>query len=100
MLQVSDPTSLFESMLNVMDFKLVKGDDFYGLLDLQGANLGDIESERFTSASQLVERLDIYIADYFLTDLEEEFEVWCRTSNPSLWEDFGANIVALGSCED
>ena len=50
------------------------------LLDLQGANLGGIESERFQTdsiplcISSIIDRLDTYINDYFISDFEEQFK--------------------------
>ncbi len=68
------PTEVFKEMLDVIEFRLVKCYEGYRLEDLQGANLGDIESERFQNASQIVERLDVYINDYYLEDLDDEAE--------------------------
>ncbi|MCD7740501.1 MAG: hypothetical protein LUH11_04045 [Candidatus Gastranaerophilales bacterium] len=49
---------------------LINEDDSLSLLDLQGANLADIESETFeineNLAMILVDRLDNYIYDYYL----------------------------------
>lgn len=48
------------------------------LIDTTGANLGGIEGERFfltdSLAEMLVERLDIYIKDYCIHDIEEALE--------------------------
>ena len=48
------------------------------LVDTTGANLGGIEGERFfltdSLAEMLVERLDIYIKDYCIRDIEEALE--------------------------
>jgi hypothetical protein len=48
----------------------------WSLWDRQGANLGDIYQDRFDSASQIIERLDIYINDYLYRDLEEELDAY------------------------
>lgn len=37
----------------------------YRLVDIHGGNLADIESERFDSLEDVVERLEIYITDVF-----------------------------------
>lgn len=64
---------LFEQWLIITEFDLIKNDDgTYSLHDEQGANLGDIESDTFTSAEDILERMDIYVSDYLLDDLEEE----------------------------
>lgn len=66
-------TEIFKCFLDVIEFELVfHGEEGWGLIDLQGANLGDIESDRFQTAAQIIDRLDAYINDYYLSDLEEE----------------------------
>lgn len=69
-----DYNQVFEEMLNVMDFDLDKYEDGFGLVDRQGANLGDIESDRFDSAEQVIDRLDTYLDDAYLGDLDEAWE--------------------------
>lgn len=92
-------TEVFNTFLDVIEFELVKYEDGYGLVDLQGANLGDIEEDRFQTAAEIIERLSVYIEDYYLDDLDEEF---CNTveaygfevtenmkhSTPEEWCDF------------
>lgn len=71
---------LFDEFLDLTEFTLVKHkpNDYeydpahWSLIDNQGGNLGDIESDRFTSASQILDRMDVYIEDYIATPLEEE----------------------------
>ena len=43
------------------------------LEDLQGANLGDIESDEFYTFEEVVDRMSVYIDDYFIRPVEEEF---------------------------
>lgn len=62
---------LFGEFLSVTEFKLVKYTDGFGLVDLQGANLGDIEGDRFKTAEDIIDRMDVYINDYFLNDIDE-----------------------------
>lgn len=63
---------LFDEFLDVTEFRLVKNEDKkWSLIDLQGANLGNIESERFESADDIFDRMENYIADYFLHDIDE-----------------------------
>lgn len=49
-----------------------------GLLDMTGANLGDIEDERYPlskdGVKQLVDRLDIYYYDYKFSAIEEQLK--------------------------
>lgn len=71
---------LFEQWLDLTEFSLIrhKSDydehsDEYGywsLIDRQGANLGDINQDRFDNAGQILERMDIYIHDYIVEDIE------------------------------
>lgn len=65
-------TDFFDSF----DFTIYKstdedGDPCYKLRDNQGANLGDIEDDTFSSISDAVDRLDIYYEDYIINDLSE-----------------------------
>lgn len=67
----------FNEFLELIEFSLVKhknefeeGDYIWSLIDLQGANLGDIQSDRFKDAVGIVDRLEIYINDYFIDDIE------------------------------
>lgn len=90
-------TELFEGFLDLIEFTLVKhknpvlvlkykdldGNDVveehngvWSLWDRQGANLGDIEQDRFDNASQIIDRLDIYINDYLCEDLENELDAY------------------------
>lgn len=63
--------NLFDSFLSITDFRLVKYLDGFGLIDLQGADLGEIESDRFKTAADIFDRMDIYINDYFINDIDE-----------------------------
>ena len=62
------------------DYELVKEADRYNirLVDLQGVNLGDIESDRFTlnayGIMRIVDRLDTYYDDYIVDYLIDKFE--------------------------
>jgi hypothetical protein len=62
------------------DFTIYKNDNgYYQLLDTQGANLGDIESEEFEDIDSIVDRLlDSYIAD---TMYGEDVEYGIVTEN-------------------
>ena len=56
---------LFDEFLDLTEFRLLKHKDgTFSLEDQQCANLGDIEDDRFTSASEILDRMDIYIQDY------------------------------------
>ena len=93
---------LFDSFLSITDFKLIKyeeelegkdetedfQDGLWGLMDLQGADLGNIESNRFKTAAQIFARMNIYITDYFLNDIDE------------LLEEKDIEVTWGGTCEE
>lgn len=80
---------LFDAFLNITEFRLLKHNDgTFSLEDRQCANLGDIEDDRFTSASEILDRMDVYIQDYLITDIEdaldeESIEIDCD------WKEYG-----------
>ena len=80
---------LFDEFLNIAEFRLLKHKDgTFSLEDLQCANLGDIENDRFTSAAQILDRMDVYIQDYLIADIEDaldekSIEIDCD------WEEYG-----------
>ena len=61
---------LFDEFLNITDFELVKYPDGFGLVDMQCANLGDIEGCRFETAEDVIDRMDVYVNDYLLNDID------------------------------
>lgn len=63
-----------EKFLNFFDFSYEKYKDGYGVIDKQKANLGNIESERFDTLSDIVGRFEdsIYIPDYIDSILIED----------------------------
>ncbi len=70
-----DYTKVFEEALGSLEMDLVKHLDGFGLQDAQGANLANIEAERFDDASEITDRLmGSYINDYYFNDLEDEAE--------------------------
>ena len=65
--------------LNEFDFDYVVYDSGYlGFIDLQGANLGDIESDRYTNDRNgvigMVDRLDIYYRDYIFEEMADDLD--------------------------
>lgn len=60
---------LFDDFLDITEFTLIKRSDGWSLKDNQGANLGDIETDRFTSVSSIIERMHLYIHDYFIVPI-------------------------------
>lgn len=74
-----------------MEFDYEKDDNGdYHLIDLQGANLGDIESEVFASKTAVVDRMDTYVNDYFLEALDEDFNGYGYLDGfeESTWHNF------------
>ena len=80
---------LFDDFLNITEFRLLKHKDgTFSLEDQQCANLGDIEDDRFASASEILDRMDIYIQDYLIRDIEDaldekSIEIDC------VWKEYG-----------
>lgn len=60
----------FSELIAEFDFDFVKHPDGYGLVDLQGANLANIEDERFENPLDMVGRLvnGVYGDDYLFSD--------------------------------
>lgn len=67
--QQNNYEKLFDSFLDLTEFSLIKYEDGFGLNDITGANLGDIEDDRFETAEQIFERMSVYIDDYIDEDL-------------------------------
>ena len=66
---------LFNEFLDLTEFRLLKHKDgTFSLEDQQCANLGDIEDDRFASASEILDRMDIYIQDYLIEDIEDALD--------------------------
>ena len=80
---------LFDEFLDLTEFRLLKHKDgTFSLEDQQCANLGDIEDDRFETASEVLDRMDIYIQDYLIADIkdaldEESIAIDCD------WEEYG-----------
>lgn len=63
---------LFDEFMELTEFGLIKNHNgSWGVKDYQYANLGDIESDEFFSAMQIFDRMDTYIQDYFLRDIDD-----------------------------
>lgn len=88
-------TNDFIELLDLIEFDLEKHDDAdedekWSLIDKQGANLGDIEGDRFGDASGILDRLNIYIEDYIIDDLDRILNGLDDVSTEGLntWEDY------------
>ena len=66
---------LFDEFLNITEFLLLKHKDgTFSLEDLQRANFGNIEDDRFETASEVLDRMDVYIQDYLVVDIEDALD--------------------------
>ena len=63
---------LFDEYIDMIEFRLEKDKKGkFHLHDLQGANLGDIESDSFDNADEVLDRLGVYHEDYIIRDIED-----------------------------
>ena len=70
--KVNKYEDLFANFLVETEFDLLRfTNGTYGLYDVQGGNLGNIEGDRFKDAVEILDRMDVYINDYLLEDLSE-----------------------------
>lgn len=87
-----------QEVLDLLNFKAYEENGKIVLKDLEGANLGNIESEAFDTPGEVLERLDHYVGDTILdpeilvgrTDVEgwetcEEALAWCKTHPEGAW---------------
>ena len=80
---------LFDEFLALTEFRLLKHKDgTFSLEDQQCANLGDIEDDRFASASEILDRMDIYIQDYLVVDIEDALDEESIAIDCD-WEEYG-----------
>lgn len=79
----------FIDFLDLIEFTLDMDEEGFFLIDKQEANLGDIESDRFETASDVIDRLDSYIEDYIIADLTDAIEEEGLDDDVdySTWED-------------
>ena len=61
---------------------VINNDNTFSLRDCQDCNLGDIESDKFdidnNLAMNVIDRIGIYINDYYLSDIAERLRVECQ----------------------
>ena len=82
-----DYNKLFLELLEVLDLELIENSDDryidtnkiehngkYSIIDLQGGNWNNIESERFSSAQDLLERLDCFIDDFIIKPIGDSLK--------------------------
>mgnify|MGYP001054024852 FL=1 len=88
----NDWECLFDQFLETIDFRLVKYPSGWGLMDKQGADLGNIESDRFRNASTIIDRLDIYIKDYFADEIQASMDEYEAESLSDLLQEARATM--------
>ena len=86
-------------LLNCIEFDYEIGKDENGkrcirLIDMQGANLGDIGSEEFDNVEQIIDRCEAYWLDYGM-DYVEEFADSLGI-NWTTWEDIFKDLEIKG----
>ena len=65
---------LFDAWMDITEFRLLKYGNKFGVEDLQGADLGDIQSDRFATAMEIIDRMDVYINDYLICDIDDALD--------------------------
>lgn len=87
-----------EAFLNDLDFSYkINEDNTLSLIDLQQANLANIEQEKFSIddslPTNLINALDRYVYDYILQPVEETLQKECNDSTPIFPAD--TNLIPL-----
>ena len=85
----------FDELLEFFDFSYKQYPDGYGLIDEQEANLGNIEDERFSHPSDLINRIvnGIYWDDYLEGSMnEEELDKFACEDFAEFWTKCGDNV--------
>lgn len=62
-------------LIELCDFRAIKEDNYYRIEDLQGGNLGDIESEKFDDYIDILDRISHYLYDIFISNGEAEYKL-------------------------
>ena len=90
---------LFDEFMNITEFRLLKHKDgTFSLKDLLGTNFGDIENDRFILASEVLDRMEIYIIDYPIVDIENALYEECVEIDCN-WKEYGKYRKYLPGCE-
>ena len=77
---------IFDDYLKTIDFRLLKDKKGkFHLQDSQGANLGNIESDSFDNADEIIDRLGVYHEDYIISDIEELLDEY-DIEHESVWD--------------
>lgn len=97
---------MFYDLMNQYEFKVYKAQDEDGneclkLKDLQGGNLGNIESREYKDFAEILEDLEIYHNDYLVKYVSSCVYNYCDSES---WEDLVKTYFAHinefdGDCE-
>lgn len=69
-------------LLDMYEFDLYVSPTGMSVVDRQGANLGDIESDEFMNFGALMDRFDTYHYDYIIRSIEEALDLDLDWNNP------------------
>lgn len=64
-----------KEFLNNFGFDYKIENKYIALIDMQGANLNNIESDRFETVEEIITRLDVYINDDQIEGIDYELEI-------------------------
>ena len=62
-------------LIDLCDFNIIEKNDYYKLNDRQNVNLGNIESEKFDSYDNILDRISHYLYDIFIRNGEAEYQI-------------------------
>ena len=85
---------IFKELMDLYEFRVhidtnEDGEEILKLVDLQGGNLGDIESEEFNDFYEILERMEAYHNDYIIEALAECVDYYCPNEQRewATWEE-------------
>lgn len=94
-------------LIELCDLRVIRKDNYYRVEDLQGGNLGDIESEEFGDYISILDWVGHYLYDIFISNGEAEYqlerkiyELTSTVINKSAKEYLDNLINELNSYED
>lgn len=101
---------LFKELMELYEFRVYKatnenGDEILKVYDLQGGNLGDIESDEFNDCYDILERMECYHDDYIVRALEDCLDYYGDNiaDEWATWQDLynitSKHIEELAECE-
>lgn len=69
--------NVFNEFIDLIEFNIIysKSNNNFRIVDRQGGNLANIESERFSNLTDILNRLGAYINDYIINDIMSELSI-------------------------